>query len=225
MRRLAFLLLSTVAFAGLSADANAQSAKRAVYKAPVVKAPPPASSGSGFYIGVNAGYGWNRAHLSDGVSGIGISVPTGMAGLTFGYNAQSGAVVYGLETDFDGAWNKGTNRAAAPCPGCETGLTYFGTVRGRLGYAVCQALPYFTGGLAYGEVKTGVAGGPKDRDSRAGWTVGAGVEYALGGAWSAKTEYLYFELGRATCQAVACIPDTSVKLTGNLLRAGLNYRF
>ncbi len=224
MRRLALLLLSTVAFVGLSADANAQKAKRAVYKAPVVKAPPPSSSGSGFYLGVNGGYGWNRAHFYNAVTGTSINVPTGMAGLTFGYNAQSSAFVYGFETDINGAWNKGTNGIAAPCFGCQAGLTYFGTVRGRLGYAVGQALPYFTGGFAYGGIESGI-GVARDYDNRGGWTAGAGVEYALGGSWSAKTEYLYFDLGRAICQASACGADTAVKLYGNLLRVGLNYRF
>ncbi len=225
MRSLAIMLLSAVALTGVSADAHAT--KRLVTKAPIVKAPPPVSSaGAGFYIGVNAGYSWSRGYYSDPVAGgVGFNIPTGMAGLTFGYNGQSGAFVYGLETDFNGAWNKGTNGIAAPCLGCQTGLAYFGTLRGRVGYAIGQALPYFTGGLAYGAVRSGLPGLPKDTDVKAGWTIGGGVEYALGGAWSVKAEYLYFDLGRAGCGPASCGAATGVEVHGNLVRGGLNYRF
>lgn len=225
MRHLAMLLMSALALAGASTQADAQS-KRVVRKAPLVKAAPPApSGGTGFYVGAVGGYSWSRAHFSSGVAGTTTNVPTGLAGLTFGYNAQRGAFVYGIETDFSGAWNKGTNGAVAPCLGCQVGLTYFGTLRGRAGYAVGQALPYVTGGLAYAAVKAGLPGGPKDTDVRAGWTVGGGIEYALGGAWSVKSEYLYFEIDRTNCDPTACGPNTSIKVRGNMVRGGLNYRF
>jgi outer membrane immunogenic protein len=71
-----------------------------------------------------------------------------MAGLTFGYNAQSGSMVYGFEADIDAAWMKTTNWGAPPCVTCELQLRYFGTARVRLGYALDKALPYLTAGLA-----------------------------------------------------------------------------
>jgi outer membrane immunogenic protein len=222
MRHLAILLVSAVAFAGVSAEAHAT--KRLVTKAPAVKAPSP-SAGTGFYIGANAGYSWSRGFYSDPTGGVPFDIPTGMAGLTFGYNAQSNAFVYGVETDFNGAWNKGTNGAFPPCLGCQTGLIYFGTLRGRVGYAVGQALPYFTGGLAYAALRSGLPGLSKDTDVKAGWTIGGGVEYALGGSWSVKAEYLYFDLARTTCDAGSCGTATTVDVHGNLLRGGVNYRF
>jgi outer membrane immunogenic protein len=229
MRRFAMLLLSAVAFAGLNADVEAASKKRVVTKAtPITKAPPPASSGTtGFYIGINGGYSWNRATYSDSTgASAGTDMSSGMIGPTFGYNAQSGSLVYGIETDIDYAWGKDTNTGFPPCLGCEVRLNYFGTLRGRLGYAVGQALPYFTGGLAYGGVKVGPAGGAKDTDTRAGWTVGGGLEYAVGGAWSVKAEYLYFDLGRTGCDVTVCgAPAVDVKLRGNLARVGTNFRF
>ena len=227
MRRFAMLLLSAVAFAGLSADVKAAD-KRVVTKAkPVTKAPPPPSSGSsGFYIGINGGYDWGRAKFSDFAGSTSTHVPSGMIGPTFGYNAQSGAFVYGLETDIDAAWLKNTNWSSPPCLGCEVKLTYFGTVRGRVGYAVGQALPYLTAGFAYGGVKTGLVGLPKDTDVKGGWTAGGGLEYAVLGPWSVKAEYLYFELGRTGCDVTACgLPTVDVKFRGNLLRLGTNYRF
>ena len=86
-----------------------------------------------------------------------------------------------------------------------------------------SALPYFTGGLAYGGVRTALIG--RETDNKAGWTVGASVEYAILGPWSAKLEYLYFELDKADCSAATCGTPVAVKLKGNLVRGGINYRF
>jgi len=63
--------------------------------------------------------------------------------------------------------------------------------------------------------------------TKAGWTAGAGVEYAFMGNWSAKLEYLYVDLGSATCGMATCgFPaDESINFKANLVRAGLNYRF
>jgi len=58
-----------------------------------------------------------------------------------------------------------------------------------------------------------------------GWTVGAGLEYAFLGDWSAKLEYLYADLGDTTCEAAVCGVDSTVNPKLNIVRAGLNYRF
>jgi len=55
--------------------------------------------------------------------------------------------------------------------------------------------------------------------------LGAGVEYAFLGAWSAKVEYLYTDLGKVTCPAGTCAVDNDIKFKANLVRVGLNYRF
>ena len=144
-RHLAMLLVSVVAFAGISTVSQAADqqlvtkAKRVVTKAPP---PPPPSGSTGFYVGINGGYDWGRATFSNFLgASTSINVPSGMAGLTFGYNAQSGSFVYGLETDIDAAWLSNTNWGVPPCFACETRLTYFGTLRARAGYAIGQALP------------------------------------------------------------------------------------
>jgi outer membrane immunogenic protein len=237
MRRMAMLLLAAVAFTslGLSAavadepPARTAKKKKAVLKAkPITKAPPPTrSASSGFYVGVNGGYNWGRATLSGfPLLENSIDARNGMAGITFGYNAQSGSVVYGFETDLDAAWMKSANWGLPPCFACEVQLRYFGTVRGRVGYAVGKSLPYFTAGLAYGGLKTSnLLLGTSEKDARFGWTVGGGVEYAIAGAWSMKFEYLYFELEKMDCGVLTCGANAEVEFKGNLLRTGFNYRF
>jgi outer membrane immunogenic protein len=142
-------------------------------------------------------------------------------------------------------------------------MTAFGTLRGRLGFTpVAPLLIYGTGGLAYGQVSSdlvvgqafigpcgipaspGCPGSPailSSSSTRAGWTVGGGAEYQLGGQWSLKAEYLYYDLGSkgygvsgltSTGSCPALCPFTTVNVTAasndfrdSIVRAGLNYRF
>jgi outer membrane immunogenic protein len=118
-------------------------------------------------------------------------------------------------------------------------LEWFGTVRGRAGVLVTpKVLLYATGGLAYGEVKStetvGVLTGFSNSDIRVGYTVGAGVEGVIGGNWTAKLEYLYVDLGKVSSSFLTTAPafgggvltsNFSSRITDNVLRAGINYRF
>ena len=112
------------------------------------------------------------------------------------------------------------------CPaGCETKNDWLGTARARLGYAGWNnLLPYITGGAAFGDIK-GTSGAASVSKTNIGWTAGAGLEYAFLGAWSAKVEYLYADLGKASCGAATCGVDTDIKFNANIVRVGLNYRF
>ena len=118
-------------------------------------------------------------------------------------------------------------------------LEWFGTVRGRAGVLVTpKVLLYATGGLAYGEVKStetvGVLTGFSNSDIRVGYTVGAGVEGVIGGNWTAKLEYLYVDLGKVSSSFLTTAPafgggvltsNFSSRITDNVLRVGINYRF
>jgi outer membrane immunogenic protein len=144
-------------------------------------------------------------------------------------------------------------------------LDYIGTIRGRLGAIVTPGLLlYVTGGLAYGGVKssttisqtTAIAGVPPAglvgvpptatsgsfSDTRAGYTVGGGAEWMFLSNWSAKAEYLYYDLGSANygTGGVAVLEDptylpgfgtasiatsTRVHFNGNIVRVGVNYHF
>jgi outer membrane immunogenic protein len=95
----------------------------------------------------------------------------------------------------------------------------------RLGYSWDRWMPFITGGAAFGDIKMDPGFGTTESKTKVGWTAGAGVEYAFMGEWSAKIEYLYVDLGSATCSAPTCIPDFDVSFKTNLVRLGLNYRF
>jgi outer membrane immunogenic protein len=226
MKRFTIMACAGLLVAAMASPSFAADLPRPAYKAPIYVAP---FSWSGLYVGINGGYGWGKSDWSSAAT-TGSAKPKGaLGGLTLGYNLQTGAWVWGLEADIDYSWMKGSdNTGTGVCTGtdgCETKNTWLGTARGRIGYSFDRWLPYLTGGAAFGNVKMTPNGGSTTSATRVGWTAGLGVEYAFSGAWSAKLEYLYADLGKATCDAATCGIDTDVSFKTSIARLGLNYRF
>ena len=213
----AALLIAPIA--AQSADLN-----RGTYKSPAYTAPAYANW-TGFYVGINGGYGFGKSNWSAGAVTTGdFNVTGAMAGGTAGYNFQTGTWVWGIEGDLDWSGMKGSTTTNCPAS-CETKNDWFGTARGRIGYAGWSNwLPYLTGGAAFGNIK-GTSGTASVTKTNIGYALGAGVEYAFLGAWSAKVEYLYADIGKATCPAGTCAVANDIKFKTNLVRVGLNYRF
>lgn len=195
------------------------------YREPAYAAP--AAGWGGVYVGLNGAYGWGQSDWSGGVTTGTNSPAGGLFGATLGFNAQSGAFVFGAEGDIAGNWMRDSNSTGTgfcSAPGCAIQTSWFATTRGRVGYAFDRALAYFTAGAAFGDVQMIAPGGSVTAD-RAGWTAGVGLEYAFLGPWSAKFEYLYADLGSASCGAAVCGTDTTVTFKTNIIRLGVNYRF
>jgi outer membrane immunogenic protein len=162
---------------GLSAIASATAADL-----PTVKGPPPAPSvapynWTGFYAGVDAGYGWGGStgdvyctNPGGVVNGVGCETPQsgllnpggGLFGGLIGYNLQNGVFVFGLETDLQWSGIQDSNPAPTSCclpaggstlnDNVSARLDWFGTARARVGVAAFdRMLIYATGGLIYGE--------------------------------------------------------------------------
>jgi outer membrane immunogenic protein len=265
MKRIAGAVLVTAAMTapGFAADLGARSYTKA---APVVA---PVSNWSGFYVGANLGYGWGNGNtdfsflptpadflLNNGSLGI---RSTGMiGGAQLGYNWQIGSLVTGLEADIQGSGTRGSASAAPIVTSTgrpdsiirissEPKLSWFGTVRGRLGVTVTpDLLLYGTGGLAYGHVDASANYSlPEDppvvapasvSKTKVGWTAGAGAEWMFAHNWSAKLEYLYVDLGSesavanlASTNPQAVSPGLAVGYTWrfreNIARVGVNYHF
>ena len=127
-------------------------------------------------------------------------------------------------------------------------LDFLGTVRGRVGYAFNQFLIYGTGGFAYGDVSNSVnvftppggglfaTGG--NGGLQTGYTYGGGIEYALptgsflnffkSSAVTLKVEYLHYDLGDETIAVgTGAVTQYTSKVSneGDLVRAGINYKF
>lgn len=214
------LLLATVGVIALSvtaAQAADLSRRPMPAKAPAYVEPP--FSWTGFYIGINGGGAWGTSDFSGGVSNS-FDVSGGLVGGTVGYNWQTGPAVFGLEGDIDWAHISGSSACGIGIS-CDARNDWLGTFRGRLGYAFGRFMPYVTGGLAVGDVKTSITGFGDSTQTKAGWTVGGGLEANLTGPWSAKIEYLYVDLGHADNP----LPGSDSKFQTNIVRAGLNYHF
>lgn len=221
-------MLSKLSRTGLAAAAvllaplaaHAADLPRGPYKAPAYVAPVYANW-TGFYAGVNVGYGfgksnWDFPAVSPSPKGV-------LAGITLGYNFQTGVWVWGLEADVDYSGMKGS----ADCFGgtCETKNSWLGTARGRIGYAGWNNfLPYLTGGAAFGDIKASSPFGSATK-TKVGWTAGAGMEYAMWSNWSVKLEYLYVDLGKMDCGISCGAASDNVSFKANTVKAGLNYRF
>jgi outer membrane immunogenic protein len=127
---------------------------------------------TGFYLGINAGYAFGDSRWTDTTFGLttgDFNVDGWMVGGTAGYNLQLGSAVVGVEADID--WSNVQGSTTTNCPlGCTTKNTWFGTARGRIGYAFDRFLPYFTAGAAFGDVRAeAVASAAPLRHSSAGW--------------------------------------------------------
>jgi outer membrane immunogenic protein len=214
------LLVGALLIAQCAAAADLSLAP--LYKAPPASTPP-AYDWTGFYVGANGGGGWGHSWWNANTTGINLS--GAQAGGTAGYNWQTGRVVFGIEGDLD--WSGFNGSSTSPgCPaGCSTSDNWLSTVRGRIGYSFDRVMPYVTGGLAVGDIRAatpGLAGGDA---TNAGWALGAGLELALPGNWTAKAEYLRVDLGSFNCTGCSALPPDNVSLQENIFRAGVNYHF
>jgi outer membrane immunogenic protein len=232
MRLVAGTALAYLMIGGLAVAADMQMPR------PVFA--PPAPTWGGFYLGLNAGGGFGTADNNFSFASVELPLKGAIGGGQIGYNWQTGPVVFGLETDFQGSTMKGSISTPCVTPSCATTLTasytqelpWFGTVRGRVGYAQAGWLLYATGGYAYGQVNATATAAPLSAQISTsqinnGWTVGAGAEMLLSPRWSAKLEYLYVDLGQANTSYVfpglATLNDAN-HVTVNAVRAGVNFR-
>jgi outer membrane immunogenic protein len=218
MKRLVLAGIGALAVVTMTGAANAADMPRRA--AMPTKAPAYlAYNWTGAYVGINGGGGWGRSNFSAPFASGTFNTSGGGVGGTLGYNYQVGQAVFGLEGDLD--W---TNlRGSAACGAvftCETRNDWLGTARGRIGYAFDRFMPFVTGGLAVGDIKSSVNGVGSATSTKAGWALGGGLEAALTGPWTAKVEYLYADLGRGSS-----ILGSDTRFNTNLVRAGINYRF
>ena len=206
----------------------------------------------GGYIGINGGYAFGQSEWGadprnpSSLSSTGnFNVNGGLVGGTIGVSGQWGAWVFGVEGDFDWQGLSGSSSSAfctslfiSATPAglsCKTASNWLGTFRARFGYAWDRVLVYGTAGGAGANVETALSGLPYQSNPEWGWTAGAGVEVALAEHWTFKVEYLFVDLGNASCnhgyscgfdaRAAAINSNMTVKLNENLIRVGLNFKY
>jgi len=240
--RLAVAMFALSASTALAADLTYEPA-------PVV-APIEVFNWTGFYVGVHGGYGWGHTQDTHNPNAFGQTLTGGFGGAQIGYNYQfANNVVLGAEADvaYSGIgkdWG-GVNEFD-PYYG-EDKIDWFGTIRARVGYSADRFLPYLTGGLAWANVdhKLGcdrnrvavTIGGctnafeTSKSDTAWGYTIGAGVEYAITNNVTVKAEYLYTDLGKNDVTLIdvnyptSAVNNREFDTSFNSVKLGLNYKF
>ncbi len=238
--------------------------------APAMFVPPP-FTWTGFYVGANVGGIWGTGSRSTTFYTAGFpwlstyypnTLGSGGSGWLIGgqagYNWQSGAAVFGVETDID--WTSGSKNfsyTSAPFTVAPLGdtinvnasakMTWLGTTRARVGFVATpdnRLMFYGTGGLAYGggsgylnvwDTFNNIYWHGAPSSTRVGWTIGAGVEYAITNNITLKGEYLYYNLGSSNVVTSPTIytanlwPGTyataKYNFDGSIFRVGMNYKF
>jgi outer membrane immunogenic protein len=218
----------------------------AAYKAPPVA---PAFSWTGCYVGGNGGggRGLNDWQPLQGQSFNAVHDSGWFAGVQAGCDYQVGALVVGIEGQFDWADMKDSS-TTIPGGGAigyilTSKLDRFGTLTGRIGYAFDRVLFYGKGGAAFAHFNqqflatdfAGTAIALKASQNIAGFVVGAGIEYALLPNLSLKAEYNYFDFGRngivTNCPAGGCAGGGAIGFPFDIQQSmqtvmlGVNYRF
>ena len=214
------------------------------------KAPPPMLSPlydwSGFYAGINGGWGtshncWTRTATA-GAAVLPVSegchdASGGTVGGQLGYRWQAGPWVFGLEAQGNWADFRGSNTSLlfGGLATNRTKIDAFGLFTGQVGYAWNNVLAYVKGGAAVtdnrfdglstiGGFVTDTAGS----NTKWGGTVGAGIEYAFAPNWSAAVEYDHLFMGSdnyAFNTAGLATRNESIKQDADLVTVRVNYRF
>jgi outer membrane immunogenic protein len=206
-------------------------------KAPVYKAPAPAFSWTGFYIGGHAGYLWGRTRVEDDgvVTEPGAATDGFVGGILAGGNWQTGALVLGIEADAGWTQAHGVGVATVTVITTQAPTTYdlnwTSHVRGRAGYAAGDWLFFVAGGFAVadldfheGAITTTIVPVVSSGGKYTGWSFGGGVEHVFAPQFIGRLEYLYDDFGHKNYTAF----DGGiyrVGFTGQTLRAAGIWKF
>lgn len=210
----------------LALASAAQAADLVVEPPATIQYADPATSWDGAYVGVFGGYGWATpefpAALPDDFE------PAGwLLGVNAGVNFTLGnGIVAGVVGDL--AWADINDITFFGPSSVETSIDWQGSVRGRVGFDGGAFLPYLTAGLAFAHQNLAITGpiapfSVSDDQTHVGWTVGAGVEFAVADNLSVDLLYRYNDYGTATYTGLGA--DIDVGLTSHQVTAGLNLGF
>jgi outer membrane immunogenic protein len=255
MRRvlLSLIIAGAVAGPGLAADLPIP-----VKAAPPPSVVP--FSWAGSYVGANLGGAWGNFNFDPTMTNnlTGIATDAGSTGLTdrsiiggfqIGHNWQFGNWVLGIEHQFQLSNLQQTSTVAFPVGALLPGDSFTAKVdnlnatKAKVGWAWNRALLYATGGLETGLVDGSASyiarpgGSPAltfsdNNKLHVGYTVGAGLDYAVTDRLSVGVEYRYFDLGSQTYNLGAVTPagmaastvNTNVNLHTSEVTARLNWK-
>lgn len=195
---------------------------------------------TGFYAGLQAGYGWSDSRYSD-TDYLSENNPAGFIGGAYlGYNYQrSDRVVLGIDADIAYSGMNGSDGQrylsdpSTSIAGVESDLEirWSGALRARLGYAAGRFLPYIAGGVSFARYdfrwEDHVNGTVPFRHNETliGWNIGTGFEYAVSERMTFRAEYRYTDFGTDHFPNTYSGPLTKIELQTHDVRLGVAVKF
>lgn len=189
-------------------------------------------SWNGLYVGGHVGADWDD-DLGSNSNGQFIG------GAQVGFNLRQGSALWGLEAQWSGSGGGGQDNALVALPGGGTGtfesdLDWVASLTARVGLVRDRSVLYVKGGAAWARnsfhgsstLDPGVAF--DGSDTRSGWALGAGYEFAFRSAWSARFEYMFMDFGSDTVSLAGPSGGLSVPGVDQQIQAvtfSINYRF
>src|SRR4051812_20684327 len=242
MKKIA-IAVSALLMGSMSASAADLAAR------PYTKAPPMAVAynWSGFYAGINGGWGSSRNRWDETSLGIALSEGShdatgGTVGGQGGYRWQAGT--WGVGVEAQGNWADFHGSNVIPLAAAftnDTRVDAFGLFTGQVGYAANNVLFYIKGGAAVTSDRyrvlataTGISLANSVDDTRWGGTVGVGLEYGFAPNWSAGIEYDHMFMQDKTYNFVSngagiapglLVAQSRIRQDVDLVTARINYRF
>lgn len=191
---------------------------------------------TGGYAGLQAGHGWGDSSYDVDSNAVFVPYdPNGWFGGAFaGYNHQfNNNAVVGIEADFSfGDIKAGRTSVFTPAPLPDqygySQIKWQGALRVRVGYAVDRLLPYVTGGVAFAKYDHSASAPWQTNqfsDIYAGWTAGAGLEYAFADNLTARIEYRYSDYGDRKYPDIRSLLAHTTNLSTQDVRLGVAYKF
>ncbi|THF53855.1 outer membrane protein [Allorhizobium terrae] len=212
------ILAAGVASLFMSGAAFAADAVETIPAPPAaVDTPAPVFSWAGGYAGVHGGYGWADGRVSGPSGSSKQDFDGGRMGGFAGWNFDMGNnVILGAEGDLNYDWNKSSFGSQ------NFGTELSGSVRARAGYAMDKALLYVAGGWTGAGAKfKDSATGVNTGEMVNGWTVGAGVDYAVTDKIFTRAEYRYNDYGSKNFFGGNNVRD----LSQNVINVGVGMKF
>jgi outer membrane immunogenic protein len=195
-------------------------------------------SWTGFYVGVQGGYGEARSEYFVPSTNFDTFFPVsgGFIGGMIGANYQMGVLVVGIQAEWNAADINGQQFSPTVGSIFQSKIDDFGSVDGRLGIAVGRALGYVIGGYAWGSPRSRFivgTNGPSvgfDAGDQNGWDAGFGLEYAFMGGWTGRIEFRHYDFGSTDVPALSfgggtLLPHVSTFERFDTARVGLAYKF
>ena len=200
----------------------------------------PAPFWQGFYAGGNIGGLWSEVDAANNVVFVmpgfivaanqSVNVSGLFGGAQAGYNFTTGNFLYGIEADIGWMDNSGSHTFSLAAPARSITVTskagWYGDITARGGFVYADALFYAKGGFAFSTGGANVAdltdGISQDSGVFTGWTIGAGLEYLINPRWSAKLEYLYFDLSNNNC-CFSSMGQFDDRVSMHTVKAGFNF--